>query len=242
MKNQIIVITGAGRGIGKALALGFAKQGASLSLASRNAAEIQAVARLCAEVGAPAVLGRACDIGDAQAVELWIKQTVTELGRIDALINNASLLGPRLPISDYPHKEWMEVMHVNANGMFFVTQAVLKEAMLKQGSGAIINISSGVGRVGKPLWGAYSVSKFGCEGFTQVLASELKEKNIRVFSLDPEKTRTGMRAEAYPAEDPATLKTPDTLVQAIGYMIERVPMEATGRAFSYTELAKAGYG
>lgn len=231
LNNQIIVITGAGRGIGRALAVEFAKAGAKLSICSRNASEIQETAKECKGE----VLARVCDIADAKAVNAWIQETVKKFGRIDVLINNAGIAGPRVSIAEYPDQDWSEVVRVNMDGLFFVTKSVLNQAMLKANSGVIVNLSSGVGRKGKANWGAYAVSKFGYEGFTQVLASELKEKGIKVFSLNPQQTRTKMRAGAYPQEDPATLKPPEALAGSVAYLIEKAGIEESGEAFDYAE-------
>jgi NAD(P)-dependent dehydrogenase (short-subunit alcohol dehydrogenase family) len=119
------------------------------------------------------------------------------------LVNNASLLGPRVTLVEYPFGEWEHVIRVNLNGLFLLTQQVVKR-MIAQRHGSIINVSSGVGRVGRARWGAYAVSKFGLEGLTQVLADEVKDFGIRVNSVNPGPTRTEMRAEAYPDEDPPT--------------------------------------
>jgi NAD(P)-dependent dehydrogenase (short-subunit alcohol dehydrogenase family) len=120
-------------------------------------------------------------------------------------------------LADLSIKNWDEVIRINLNGLFYVTRAVLP-GMIKQNSGRIINITSSVGRKGRAYWGAYSVSKFGVEGLTQVLADELKETDIRVMAFNPGGTRTRMRAAAYPDEDKNRLNDPRDVARAILYL------------------------
>lgn len=240
LKEKIIAITGASRGIGRALALGFAREGARLILCSRDKKVLD---DLCQEIAAlspyknEGVFGQPCDISKMAKVEKWVTSALTRFPRIDVLINNAGVLGVRAPIVEYPEAQWRDTMDVNVNGVFYASRTVLNKGMLKERSGTIINISSGVGRVGKPHWGAYAVSKFAVEGLTQVLAAEVKDYGIRVFAFNPEPTRTIMRAAAYPQEDPMTLKRPEALVPALCRLILETKIEESGRSFSYKELA-----
>jgi NAD(P)-dependent dehydrogenase (short-subunit alcohol dehydrogenase family) len=150
--------------------------------------------------------------------------------KLDILVNNASILGVRTSILDYPEDIWEEVIDVNLNGQFFVIKAVLP-FLLKSNNGSIINVSSSVGRRGKGLWGAYAASKFGLEGLTQVLADELSAKNVRVNSVNPGGTRTKMRATAYPEEDPMTLPAPHDITPIFLYLASDKSIGVTGKAF-----------
>jgi NAD(P)-dependent dehydrogenase (short-subunit alcohol dehydrogenase family) len=147
------------------------------------------------------------------------------------LVNNASVLGSRTAIADYPVSAWREVIDVNLNGLFLMTHQVLP-IMLARQRGSIINLTSGVGRVGKARWGAYAVSKAGLEGFTQVLADELRETAIRVNSVNPAATRTEMRAKAYPAEDPATLPAPEEVLPVFLYLASDDSVSVTGQSLN----------
>jgi NAD(P)-dependent dehydrogenase (short-subunit alcohol dehydrogenase family) len=147
------------------------------------------------------------------------------------LVNNASVLGPRVPIADYSLAAWEEVIRVNLTGLFSMTRQVLP-SMLARRTGAIINLTSGVGRAGKARWGAYAVSKAGLEGFTQVLADEVREAGIRVNSVNPAATRTQMRAAAYPAEDPSTLPTPESIMPIFIYLASDDSVNITGQALN----------
>ncbi len=233
IENMVIAITGASRGIGRGLALGFAKEGAKLALCARSLAELKALKK---EIGGSDIFIGKCDIAKTSDVNRWVRGAVKHFGRIDVLINNAGLLGARKSVAEYPEALWKKVMDVNVNGTFYVTKAVLNQGMLKQGSGTIINVSSGVGRVGKPNWGPYVTSKFAMEGLNQMLAAELKDRGIRVFAMNPEPTRTVMRAAAYPQEDPNTLKTPEMLTEAFKRLILEKSLEDSGKSFGYGEL------
>jgi NAD(P)-dependent dehydrogenase (short-subunit alcohol dehydrogenase family) len=145
------------------------------------------------------------------------------------LVNNASLLGPRVTIAQYPFDSWQEVLRVNLSGPFLITQAVLP-TMASRRSGSIINVTSGVGRTGKARWGAYAISKAGLEGFTQVLADEVKESGVRVNAVNPAATRTAMRGEAYPAEDPLTLPTPEEITPIFLYLASDASTAVTGQS------------
>ncbi|MBI4051877.1 MAG: SDR family NAD(P)-dependent oxidoreductase, partial [Elusimicrobia bacterium] len=147
------------------------------------------------------------------------------------LINNAGILGTRSSLAEYPDKMWEDVLRINLTGTLTVTKAVLNSAMLPAKRGSIINVSSGVGKTGKPFWGAYAVSKFGLEGLTQVLAVELKEHGIRVNAVNPGPTRTQMRANAFPQEDPMTLKPPEIAVPTFVYLASDDSSQITGGSF-----------
>ena len=138
-------------------------------------------------------------------------KVIRKTKKIHVLVNNAGILGERAPISDYPTDVWEEVIKTNVNGVFYITKFFLP---YMEDGGVIINISSGVGVRPAPFWGAYAVSKWAVEGFTKLLAEELKGK-IHVYSLNPGGTRTGMRRKAYPDEDPLSLPPPEKVASVI---------------------------
>src|SRR5262245_65245503 len=201
--GKVALITGGSHGIGRAIAAAYAESGAQVFICARNYDEITMALGEIRE-GAGSIEGIAGDISRAQDVDRIVAQALDRFGAIDVLVNNASILGPRQTIAEYPRQAWQQVIGVNLTGLFLITQAVLPGMLARQG-GSIINLTSGVGRVGRAKWGAYAVSKAGVEGFTQVLAEEVKSAGIRVNAVNPAATRTRMRAEAYPSEDPATL-------------------------------------
>ena len=226
LEGRIALITGAGRGIGRAVALAYAQGGASLALCARTPTELADTVEAAKALGADAV-GHPADISRAEDVEAWVSGAASRFGRIDILVNNASAFGPRVELWDYPEEAFRRVLDVNVTGVYLVTRAVLLAGMLEQG-GHIINLSSGAGRRGRPRWGAYTASKFAIEGLTQMWAAELEDRGVRVNTLNPGGTRTQARAEAFPEEDPATLKSPEALGLAF---VELALTEMTGRAF-----------
>jgi NAD(P)-dependent dehydrogenase (short-subunit alcohol dehydrogenase family) len=228
--GKVALITGGSRGIGRAIASAFAQAGARVFICGRNQAVLdQALAEIRSSGGE--IDGQAGDIGNADEAARIVGAALERFGAIDVLVNNASALGPRVPIAEYPFEAWNEVIRVNVNGLFYVTHEVLP-VMLARRSGAIINVTSGVGRMGKARWGAYAVSKAGLEGFTQVLADEVKEVGIRVNAVNPAGTRTQMRAAAYPGEDPMTLPTPAEIVPVFLYLASDVSAHITGKSLN----------
>ena len=213
LKDKTVMITGAGRGIGRALALGFAKEGAALLLCSKTASELESAAAECRALGAR-VRAATCDVSVSSQVADFVAAGLKEFGRIDVLINNAGILGPTTPLVEVSDADWKKVLAANLDSIFYVTREVLRSSMLAKGKGCVINVSSGQGRKASANWGPYAASKFGLEGTTQVWADETKSKGVRFYSLNPSATRTQMRAAAAPGEDPASLKAPETSVEA----------------------------
>ncbi len=238
LSGKVALITGGSRGIGRAMAEAYAREGAHVFICGRNAADVDnAVREIRANRGV--IHGAAGDVGNLEDARRIVRAAVEQYGRIDVLVNNASLLGPLVPIADYPAAEWEEVVRVNLTGVFLMTQAVLK-SMIPQRQGSIINVSSGVGRTGKARWGAYACSKAGLEGFTQVLADELKDTAIRVNSVNPAATRTEMRAAAYPDENPMTLPRPEEIMPVFLYLASDESVGVMGKALDAREWVKRG--
>jgi NAD(P)-dependent dehydrogenase (short-subunit alcohol dehydrogenase family) len=230
------MITGASRGLGKALALACAQEGASLVISSRDAGSLDPVAEEVEGVGVTEVLAIPADISRRTHVETLVRATVEQFGQIDVLINNAGLLGPRVPIEEYPEDEWRKVLEANLTGPFLLTKSTIPH--MPEG-GSIINVTSGVSIEGRACWGAYSVSKFGIESLTQILAAELEERSIRVNSVDPGSMRTEMRAAAYPDEDPDTLITPEENTEVFLYLASDESKDVTGERFRAQEFQRA---
>jgi NAD(P)-dependent dehydrogenase (short-subunit alcohol dehydrogenase family) len=233
--GKVALITGGSKGIGKAIAHAYAREGAQVFICGRNRAEID---RTVSEIGADGqIAGSAGDVGKLEDARRIVRAAADEFGGIDILVNNASLLGPRVPIATYPPEAWEEVLRVNLTGLFFVTQPVL-QIMIPRRTGSIINISSGVGRVGKARWGAYAPSKFGVEGFTQMVADEIRAFGIRANTVNPGATRTQMRAAAYPDEDPLTLPTPDQITEVFTYLASDQSAGVTGQSLDARDWAR----
>src|SRR5699024_8164820 len=176
------IITGAGKGIGRATALSLAKEGVSLGLVARTETDLQKVAKELENDGVDVFIATA-DVGSNEEVETAMEQLMNDLGSVDILINNAGIerFGGFLELDV---EEWERIIQVNLLGMYYVTRAILPK-MIEQKSGDIINISSTAGERGGPKTSAYSASKFGVLGLTESLAMEARKSNIRVTALTP---------------------------------------------------------
>ena len=236
LEGKVALITGGSRGIGKAVAMAYAREGAKVFICSRKAANLKKAAAEIRSVGGE-VSWCAADISKMREVKRLVREVCHTYGTIHMLVNNASILGPREPIVRYPLSSWEEVVKVNLTALFLVTREVLR-IMIPQKEGSIINLSSGVGRVGKARWGAYAASKFGVEGFPQVLADEVKEWNIRVNAVNPGGTRTEMRAKAYPDEEPLTLPVPEDITGVFLYLAGAESRKVTGKSFDARDWLK----
>jgi len=236
LRGKVVMITGASRGLGRALALAFAREGVSLVINSRSEDSLEPVAGEAKVTGAE-VLAIPADVSVEAEVERLVNESVRRFGGIDVLVNNAGVLGPRVPIEEYPEDEWRKVLDANLTAPFLLIRTVIPR--MPEG-GSIINMTSGVSVEGRAEWGAYSVSKFGLEGLTQILAAELKERGIRVNSVDPGGMRTEMRAAAYPDEDPTTRITPEENTDVFLYLASDESREVTGERFKAQEFQRTG--
>ena len=209
LAGRTVLVTGAGDGIGRVAALTYAEHGANVVLLGRTRAKLDAVSDAITASSKTRPLLVPADLlqVDEAAAEALAQGIRDEYGRLDGLLHNASLLGPRTTLVHYPVQAWLDVMQANVTAGFLLTRALLP-LLNEAGDASIIFTSSGVGRRGRAHWGAYAVSKFATEGMMETLADEVAETGrIRVNSLNPGATRTAMRAAAYPSEDPATLPT-----------------------------------
>ena len=234
LRDKVALVTGASQGLGRALALAFAEEGARVVVNARSDESVRPVAGEVEGAGAE-VLAVAADVSREAEVERLVRETVERFGRIDVLVNNAGLLGPRVGVEDYPEDEWRRVIDANLTGPYLVSKAAIPH--LSEG-GSIINVVSGVSVEGRAQWGAYSVSKFGVEGLTQILASELAERGIRVNAVDPGGMRTDMRAAAYPEEDPQTRITPEENTAVFLYLASDESKGVTGERFKAQEFGR----
>jgi NAD(P)-dependent dehydrogenase (short-subunit alcohol dehydrogenase family) len=234
LKDKVALITGASQGLGRALALAFAREGARVVVNARSEDSVRPVAGEIEDVGGE-VLAVAADVSKGADVERLVGESVERLGKIDVLVNNAGLLGPRVAIEDYPEDEWRRIIDANLTGPFLVSKAAIP--YLSEGA-SIINVVSGVSVEGRAEWGAYSVSKFGLEGLNQILAAELAERGVRVNAVDPGGMRTDMRAAAYPEEDPQTRITPEENTAVFLYLASDESRDVTGERFKAQEFGK----
>jgi NAD(P)-dependent dehydrogenase (short-subunit alcohol dehydrogenase family) len=228
LDGKVALVTGGSRGIGKAVAAAYAREGADVVVTARGLKRLEAAAAEIRNAGGR-VVPLQVDVADRTQVLGLAREIRARFGQVHVLVNNASLLGPRVPILEYPEDEWEAVIATNLHGPFFVIKACLP--LMATGGGSIINVSSGVGRIGKARWGAYAASKFGLEGLTQLLAAELEPLHIRVNAVNPGGTRTAMRADAYPEEDPLTLPTPEQITPVFVHLASDESAGVTGQSF-----------
>lgn len=183
LKDKVALITGGARGIGKAVALAYAREGARLAICARTKSEINTAVQEIQRLKADAK-GWSCDVSIEDSVKVFVGDVIKEFERIDVLVNNAGVMTRPVPITQLEVKKWDYTIAVNLRGPFLVTKSVLP-VMLEQRSGSIINVSSMVGRGAYANFIAYGTSKWGLEGFTQTLAAETRSSNIRINSVEP---------------------------------------------------------
>ena len=213
MKNKVILITGANKGIGKTLSLEFSKMGVNIALLGRNEESLDSVYDEIITTTSTKPLIIKCDLSniDINSAKQISDEIMGVYGRLDGVVFNAAKLGKMSTIEDYEEDIWKEVFNINLHSAFIISKEILP-ALKAAPNGRIIFTSSGVAEVGKAFWGAYSASKFAVKGLAEILRDELDTtSNIKVFNYDPGKTRTSMRALAYPAENPQDLKEPKVL-------------------------------
>jgi|TARA_B100000768_G_scaffold168167_1_gene172837 NAD(P)-dependent dehydrogenase (short-subunit alcohol dehydrogenase family) len=213
MKNKVILITGANKGIGKTLSLEFSKMGVNIVLLGRNEESLDSVYDEIITTTSTKPLIIKCDLSniDINSAKQISDEIMGVYGRLDGVIFNAAKLGKMSTIEDYEEDIWKEVFNINLHSAFIISKEILP-ALKAAPNGRIIFTSSGVAEVGKAFWGAYSASKFAVKGLAEILRDELDTtSNVKVFNYDPGKTRTSMRALAYPAENPQDLKEPKAL-------------------------------
>lgn len=228
LTGEVAFITGASRGLGRALAEAFANAGAALVLCSRGASDLFPVARSIANT--TAVEWGAVDVSDEGAVADLVSRASGRLGPISVLVNNASVLGRRIPLRDHSVDEWRRVLDINLTGTLIPTLAVLP-GMRELRRGSIINVSSGVGHVARQRWGAYAISKWGVEALTNNLALEEADAGIRVNTVDPGRLQTEMRRAAYPEEDPGEPTPPSDVTPVFLWLAGRGSEGVTGERF-----------
>jgi NAD(P)-dependent dehydrogenase (short-subunit alcohol dehydrogenase family) len=233
LKGRVILVTGAGRGIGAVAAKTFAAHGATVLLLGKTEANLNQVYDAIAEAGHPqaAVIPFNLETALAHQYDELAAMVEREFGRLDGLLHNAAILGPRTPIEQLSGDNFMRVMQVNVNATFMLTSSMLP--LLKLSTDAsVIFTSSSVGRKGRAYWGAYSVSKFANEGLMQVLADEMDGICPgRANSVNPGATRTDMRAQAYPGENPAGNPLPEEIMPVYLYLMGPDSVGVNGQAF-----------
>lgn len=235
LAGKTILVTGAGDGIGKAAALAYAEQGATVILLGRTTKKLEAVYDTIETKGYPQAAIVPLNLDGASEHEyLELANTLkAEFGQLDGLLHNASLLGERCDIQHYDVQLFEQVMRVNVTSQLLLTQALMP-LLEKSPQASIIFTSSGVGRTAKAKWGAYAVSKFATEAMMQLFANELVEShpNIRANAINPGATRTAMRAAAYPNEAPESLPRADEIMPLYLYLMGKDSLTINGQSLN----------
>jgi NAD(P)-dependent dehydrogenase (short-subunit alcohol dehydrogenase family) len=239
LHGRVVMVTGAGDGIGRAVSLALARAGAEVILLGRTVRKLEAVHAEIANLSktgfgtaeasiVPLDLERAL-AADYEAVAAAVEK---RYGRLDGLLHNAALLGTLTPIEQYDVPTFMRVMHVNLTAAFVLTRQLLP-LLRTSTDAAVLFTSSGVGNRGRAYWGAYSISKFAVEGMAQVLSQELESTSqVRVNVIDPGKVRTSMRRQAYPSEAAESLPSAESLTAPYLALLGPASRGVTGRRFT----------
>ena len=234
LAGKTILVTGAAEGIGRAASLALASAGAEVLLLSRNEARLESLYDEIVAMDGPLPALLPMDLAKATHDDfVTLAGSLGEaLPKLDGLLHNASLLGDRKPIAQTRATAWHEVMQVNVNAGFMLTQALLP-LLNEAPTASVVFTSSGVGRTGRAYWGSYAVSKFATEGLMQVLADELEAtSSIRVNSLNPGAVNTAMRRSAYPAEPPTANPDPTDIIREWVYLMSDASAHLNGQALN----------
>ncbi len=235
LKGKVALITGASRGIGRAIAHAYVDAGAAVVITARGAPALYAVREELLQKSGH-VLAVVADVSRSSEIARLVEATLAEFGQIDVLVNNAGILGPspRPPLIEFDEHTFNEVLRVNVTGPFLMTKAVLPH-MLERGSGSIINVTSGAG-YGYAYWGAYGVSKGALDALSRTWAGELEGSGVRVNLVNPGRTQTQMQREAYPDEDISDYPLPEEITPVFVWLASDDAKDVNGEYFEAQEF------
>lgn len=239
LNGKTILITGASDGIGRALAIGFCQHGANVIALGRSQEKLEALFDEIEAEQPGKLIIHPLDLERAQPEDFKTLAAALDeqFDALDGLIHNAALLGARSPIEFYPDSDWTKLLQVNVTAPFGLSKALLP-ALTRAQDARVLFVSSSVGRKGRAFWGAYGVSKFALEGLMQTLSEEVGSvSGTRVMSVNPGGTRTAMRRDAYPAEDPQSQPSAESLLPL--FLMLMGPQGATfhGQAINARDFA-----
>jgi NAD(P)-dependent dehydrogenase (short-subunit alcohol dehydrogenase family) len=231
LNNKVILVTGAGSGIGRQAAITYAQHGAEVILLGKTTKKLEAVYDEIVEAGykEPSIIPLDLKGATVKNYQDMASTIISEYGKLDGLLNNASILGALSPLQHVDEGTFDDVMQVNFKGTFFLTQALIPALKLAPNA-SVVFTSSGVGKKGRAFWGAYAFSKFATEGLMQTMADEFENTNIRTNCLNPGATKTNMRARAYPSEDVRKLKLPEQLMPSYLYLMSDESKDVNGQS------------
>ena len=228
---RTVLITGASRGIGRAAATAFAREGAHLILVARTRAGLEEADDEVRKGGGTATLV-VLDLKDGEKVDALGPSLFARFPHLDVFVANAGILGPITPVSHVPDKDWAEVLALNLTANWRLMRT-LEPLLKRSAAGRAIFVTSGAAANPRAYWGPYAASKAGLEALVKSWAAELANTPVRINLLSPGRVRTGMRAKAFPGEDPSTVPTPDDIA---GRFIDLAAPELTetGQVFGVT--------
>lgn len=240
LRGRNILVTGATSGLGRALALACARAGATVILSGRSLAKLEKVYDEVEALGAPQPAIALLDLATATAPEYDGLAALIgrEFGVLDGLVHSAAMLGERTPLEQYDIPTWCRVLHVNLTAPLILTQVLLPQ-LRKSPAASVLFVSSGVAHDPRPYWGAYAVSKAGLDSVRSLLSQELTGvSTVRVNSVSPGRLRTAMRAAAYPAEDPNTVPSADSVTDAFLYLLSEDSRTIAGQCVTLTDARR----
>ena len=236
LKDKVILVTGANRGFGLAITMSLSKAGATVIMLGRDLGSLEYAYDAVVDAGYNEPILYPLDLEGATPENYQELQDniLDKFEKLDGLIHNAAILGAQMPIEQYDIKLWYSTLQINLSAPFMLTQFLIP-LLLKSEDARILFLSSSVGRKAKAYWGAYSVSKFGIEGFAKTLSEELEKTNISVNTINPGKLRTEMRRTAYPAEDSSTVPMPEEKSAAIVYLLSNLSPKINGEQLTIAD-------
>jgi len=236
LEGKVVLVTGANRGFGLAITMDLAKAGATVIMLGRDLGSLEYAYDAVVDAGYKEPILYPLDLEGATPENYQELQDniLDKFKKLDGLIHNAAILGTQMPIDQYDIKLWYSTLQINLSAPFMLTQFLIP-ALMKSDDARILFLSSTVGRKARAYWGAYSVSKFGIEGFAKTLSEELEKTQITVNTINPGKIRTEMRRTAYPAEDASSVPRPEEKSSVIVYLLSNKGSKINGEQLTIVE-------
>jgi len=236
LEGKVVLVTGANRGFGLAITMDLAKAGATVIMLGRDLGSLEYAYDAVVDAGYKEPILYPLDLEGATPENYQELQDniLDKFKKLDGLIHNAAILGTQMPIDQYDIKLWYSTLQINLSAPFMLTQFLIP-TLMKSDDARILFLSSTVGREARAYWGAYSVSKFGIEGFAKTLSEELEKTQITVNTINPGKIRTEMRRTAYPAEDASTVPKPEEKSSVIVYLLSNEGSKINGEQLTIVE-------
>ncbi len=233
LQDRIILVTGAGAGLGRAAAKAFAQHGATVVLLGRTTHKLEQVYDEIEQAGGPqaAIYPLNLEGASYKDYEMLAERLEEVFGRLDGILHNAALLGGLTPFEHYSVERWYQVLQVNLNAPFMLTQTCLPLLKKSADASLVFTVSDQVQQA-KAYWGAYGVSKWALQGLMLMLAQELEANTpVRVNSINPGKALTDLRRQAYPGETPDQVPLPEALMQTYLYLMSSDSRQQNGQTF-----------